>query len=266
MKSLKAKIISAAISIACIATLIGFGMTSFAWFTDNKDTDSNGLTISSIVQQSVDIIDDHFKVYYFNVEQDQAVEAEDDFILAPYNMFVPARNAYNRKFVRMSLRYPGNATGGQKLLLTLTCTGDLFKDDGMTEEEVISNLIQFRFYDNYEGSIRTVGDNVTVQNVYEDCVSVFDKIEQKTTFVSIDSEGVATKSAKVIALTVEMPSLKDKTTQLISDFFMEIDYSETLIEYFKSHGAYNFDLSYFQDGSEVEFREDIETIDLSITE
>ena len=266
MKSLKAKIISAAISIACIATLIGFGMTSFAWFTDNKNTDSNGLTISSIVQQSVDIIDDHFKVYYFDIEQDKAVEAEDDFILAPYNMFVPARNAYNRKFVRMSLRYPGNATGGQKLLLTLTCKGDLFKEDGHTEEEVISNLIQFKFYDNYLGVIEKVGGSVNVQDVYEQCVSVFDQIEEKTTFVTIGEDGNAVKEEKVIALTVQMPSLEDKSKQIVSDFFMEIDYSETLIDYFKLHGAYNFNLSYFETGSEIEFREDIETIDLAITE
>ena len=224
------------------------------------------MTLRTIVQQSVDIVEDHFEVYYFDVDQDRAVEVDDDFILAPYNMFVPARNVYNRKFVRMSLRYPGNALSGDKLLLTLTCKGDLLKEDGITEAEFISNLIQFRFYDNFEGEIRKVGDDVTVQNVYEDCVNVFNNINQKITFVTLNSGGTATKSGKIVALTVEMPSLKDKTKELRSDFFMEIDYSETLINYFKDHGAYNFDLSYFQTGSGVEFKEDIEKIHLSITD
>ncbi|MDQ9734318.1 hypothetical protein RF031_04205, partial [Acinetobacter baumannii] len=83
-------IVSISITIASTATLIGFGISSFAWFSTNKETVTTGLNITSGIKQQVDIFGNDFSIIYYDVITDEAKQDKNNFALTPYNVFVPA--------------------------------------------------------------------------------------------------------------------------------------------------------------------------------
>lgn len=269
MNSLKAKIVSISITIASTATLIGFGISSFAWFSTNKETVTTGLNITSGIKQQVDIFGNDFSIIYYDVITDEAKQDKNNFALTPYNVFVPARNKYNRKFIRMTLQYAVKVDPGDKLSLTINCLGDLYRtEEGRAiENSVISNLIKFRFYDNASGLIPALGEDAPeseIKATYEACCSAFDTIEDEYSFVELSLDGTSASKIKSLDLVVDMPSLEDEKPNYVSDFFMEFDYDADLVEFFKERGGVDFNLSYFEHGDGIKFNEDITDIVVGI--
>ena len=263
MKSLKAKIISTIVTIAAAASVIVFGLSSFAWYTNNTEPTSEGLQIVTNSNGEIAVDGNLFTVYGYNIEDDQAELIFDDLALGSYNIFVPGRNTYNRRIVRVKLLFKNDVEIGSKISIKINCLADLLKEGGLYVDEKISNLIQFKFYDNYDGLIDQIDDTHSIGDVYDECVELFDNMNEYYSFVKINS-GAASKPSKVIEINVDTPSLAEEETSFQTDFLIEYNYNDALVQYYKEHADSKFDLDFFKEGNAIPFKQDIECMEFSL--
>ena len=156
----KKKIIVAGISFVGInlSTLL---TATVAWFNTNRTVSSTGMVIRARNEQNVQVIAKH--IYTWDYQHDEPIET-DDLNLEPYDCFITTRNVYARKFLKLTLQYPNGVPANTYLSLTVDCFGDLTyeKNNSTYVATNISNLIQFKYYDNITGVI----DETSVATIY----------------------------------------------------------------------------------------------------
>ena len=241
-----------------IATIFG---GTYAWMCMNKSVEATGMQIKAGNPNNVEIIEKH--IYAWDYQTDTPIETT-DLNLEPYDCFITTRNDDARKFLRLKLKYPNGIPENTSLSISVECTGNLFKKLNNVDyvDTNISNLIQFKYYDNKLNSI----DTTSVDSIYHNCKSIFNDMDTLSTFVEISNSGEqksASKDSYTIVsndITLEATEASEFTTEL----FIEYTYNEELLEYYQDNSGVEFDLSVFTGSTEISFEPDVTKISIDL--
>lgn len=261
MKNKKAFILGAAvITVGVNLTTIFAG--TWAWFNANKQVTASGMSISVRNPDNVQIIEKH--IYAWDYETDEPIETN-DLNLEPYDCFITSRNVYARKFLRLKLMYPNGVPENTNLCIQVNCTGDLYKETGGVNyvDTNISNLIQFKYFDNKNNDISTVDTST----IYADCKSVFESMDNLSTFVEVSGSGEAkTASKENFTITNNDIALEETSdTNFITELFIEYTYNEDLLAYYQDNSEIEFDLDVFTGATTVEFDPDVTKLSIDLS-
>ena len=253
----KKKIIVAGISFVGInlSTLL---TATVAWFNTNRTVSSTGIVIRARNEQNVNVIAKH--IYTWDYQHDEPIET-DDLNLEPYDCFITTRNVYARKFLKLTLQYPNGVPANTYLSLTVDCTGDLTytKNNSTYVDTQISNLIQFKYYDNITGVI----DETSVATIYNSCKTVFNRINAMSKFVNLTTSGddvIGDKPNKSIEdHSIPLAPASDISVYT-TDLYIEYTYNTDLIAYYQANAEATFDLTVFTGSQEITFEPDISRI------
>lgn len=265
MKTLKAKLISTIVAVAGAASVLGFGLSSFAWFGANKKTIASGMVLRSRNELNIAIEHQDYEVYGYDLETDEPVVLSNDLTLGEYNIFMPFRNSYNRRIIRMTLIYPKGVTSTSKISIKINCLSNLFDTNGYVDTK-ISNLIQFKFFDNYNKQIHEIDDSHTIFDVYQECCTIFDGINDFYTFVDTTaSEKTENNKDKEFEVNLNLPE-EASGSNYKTDFFIEYNYNDQLVDYYKNNSNVDFDIDFFKEGNAVPFDQDVQRIEFDLVE
>lgn len=257
----KTKLIVASLGI--IGMNLGTVLTAtVAWFSANERVTGSGVEIIASTNETVQVMDK--SIYMKDYDTDTYIQT-DNLDLAPYDCFIQARNTDARKFVRLSLRYPNGIPENTNLLLRLECTGNLWKtiEGSQYVAENISNLVQFKIFDNKNGEI----DDTSVQTIYDGSKAVFENINASATFVNLSGDGnsqTASKPATYIeSSSISLDSTSDPDFR--TDLFIEYTYNTDLLNFYQNHANVDFDLNVFTGSTEIEFAPDVTKLVIDTT-
>ena len=256
-----------------ISTLL---TATIAWFNTNRKVEADGIVIKARNEQNVDIIATH--IYTWDYEHDVPIET-DDLNLSPFDCFISNRNVYARKFLKLTLQYPNGVPANSYLSIQVDCYGNLTyvsEEDGETYVDTkISNLIQFKYYDNIHRGI----DETSIDTIYSSCSDIFDgKVEEGETdytvdtlskFVNLSGSGENITGAKPTK-TIENHTISlvqaSGVSSYTTDLYIEYRYNDNLIDYYIRHAEESLDLNLFEaNGTEIAFTPDISRIILDIS-
>lgn len=273
---LRTKLISSILSVVCGAAMVVFAVTTFSWFSSNRQVDASGIKARAYIDETAQLYDLTYSVYGFDIQTNKPSKEtgkNPDLKLGDYDMIIKGRNTYNRRTMRIPLTFPNGHSGDSKLKIEIECEGPwtTISEGKEIVAHEISNLVQFKFYDNYEGRISSAtSEEEDLLKVYNECRAVFDDTAlaiQPYTFVNFtdipDGISVSGKNAK-LTVEVEMPSLLS-TENITSDFFIEINYNEKLVEYFRYNSDYEEQGPESMAAREIHFEEDIIEMTFSLT-
>lgn len=227
----------------------------------NKDVQATGMQIKVGNPHNVEIVEKH--IYAWDYETDQAIETE-DLNLEPYDCFITTRNDDARKFLRLKLKYPNGIPENTSLSISVECTGDLYTKLNNIDyvDTNISNLIQFKYFDNKEGDIQTT----SVGTIYANCKSVFKNMTTLSTFVDVSSSGdgidASKDSFKIVSNEIVLDPTDDK--DFTTELFIEYTYNEDLLAYYQDNSGVEFDLSVFTGSTEISFEPDVTKISIDL--
>lgn len=273
-KSSKAKLISTVLTLSCTAVLLGFAATSVAWFSTNTEVQVNGAKVKCYIDDTVGILSNSFDIYGYDIEEDTPVKM-DNLSLGDYDAFIAKNNVYAKRFVRAQLYYPNTIHSGEQLEIKVECEPNhLFKTiiDGQTQhqyiDKYISNLIEFNFLDNFDKSIEQESpDGSNIPTIYNQCVEEFAAIADRgITFVDTEI-APSTENDKniVISTKVNLPSSAVGVAGYTTDFFIQYNYSDVLVNFYRSRCEDDYNLDVFQKSNIIEFEKDIVSISFALT-
>lgn len=260
MKKKRIVLTAAIITLGVNLTTIFAG--TWAWFNANNRVSASGMTIKAKNSENVEITEKH--IYSWDYDTDEPIETN-DLNLEPYDCFITSRNVYARKFLRLKLRYPNGVPESTNLLIEVECTGDLYKtvQEAQYVDTNISNLIQFKYFDNKNHDINTTD----VATIYSDCREVFESMDISSKFVEVSGSGsqkTARKDNYSITnddIILNSNGLENYETEL----FIEYTYNEALLEYYQDNAEIEFDLNVFTGATTVEFSPDVTRITIDIS-
>lgn len=299
MKSLKAKIVSTSISIAFAATLVGLGISSFAWYSENKDTAATGLNVSVNVDSNM--VDFNFKLYKYDQDIKEGIEYNEgstgfNLDLNDFDNFIRERNVYNNNVIRFHVYFPNYlATTGSARKVTIkanieeTTIGDRF-DGGFTDTSTrtyadtlgyqynkavtggsekyicnnISNIIYFKgFMYSYKMEDETthyVDPNITIDE------STADSTYKTATeaFQSFDEHKFITGSVKDGSLELDLDEIDIKSTEAV--FYIEYNYDIDLVDTFLNDTEIVGSQDVSMMSSRITFMKDVKNINISAEE
>ena len=233
----KTKIIVASVSFIGINISTLFTAT-IAWFSTNRKVSAAGMIISARNEDNVGVTSKH--IYKYDTENKHAIETS-DYTLNAYDCFITLNNENARNFIRLSLYYPNGVPENTRLYVQVDCEGRLFRtvENKTYVDTNISNLVQFKYFDNKNGDI----DTSTVDDIYNDCVTVFDSINTYSKFVTLTTSGddvIGSKPANsiydnsiILAPTNGVPYQ--------TELFIEYRYNEDLITYYQNNAKEKLD-------------------------
>ena len=255
----KVKIMVAGISFVGInlSTLL---TATIAWFNTNRTVNATGMIIAPRNEQNVDVLAKH--IYTWDYVHDEPIETT-DLNLEPYDCFITTRNVYARKFLKLTLQYPNGVPANSYLSLQVDCTGSLTYTNQQNGETYvatnISNLIQFKFYDNINGGIH----ETDVATIYNDCSAVFSGINTFSKFVNLSGSNENITGSKP-SNSIEDHSIPLASATSVSDYttdlYIEYTYNTDLIAYYQANAEATFDLTVFTGSQQIAFSPDITRI------
>jgi len=297
MKSLKAKIVSTCISIGFVTTLIGLAVSSYAWYSANKQVTGTGMNLK--VEVDTNLVDINFKLYKYNADTKEGTEYIEgkegfDLKLNKYDNFIRERNTYNSNILRFNVSLP-NAKGSEESYrkiaisarLNATVEGSDF--NGGFKDEVkrthvdttgyqyknaakdknylcnnISNIIYFKgFAYSYVLNNQTykVDDQISIDETT--ATSIYE--DTTDVFAGITEKATfVTSSGKQNEIQFYLENINSKASSVV--FYVEYNYNGSLIDSFLA----NTEIVGSQDtsmmASTIEFQKDIDRIIISSQE
>ena len=238
-----------------ISTLL---TASIAWFNTNRQVSGDGMIVKARNEQNVDILAKH--IYTWDYDHDEPIET-DELDLSPFDCFITTRNVYARKFLKLTLQYPNGVPANSYLSIQVDCSGELtyIKNGETYVATEISNLIQFKYFDNINGTIR----ETDVNTIYNDCRSTFDGINTLSKFVVLTGSGdniTGSKPTKSLESHTIPLAPASSVSSYTTDLYIEYTYNTDLIDYYQKNAEASFDLSVFTGSTEILFRSDISRI------
>lgn len=299
MKSLKAKIVSTSLTIAGIATLIGFSVSTLAWYTNNKVGEGDGLDVQINVDSELIYFD--FKLYKYDqmtkegVEYVERQDANFDLNLNKFDNFIRERNVNNNNIIRFHVTFTNyNVVDSEQKRITVnanidsTKVGDPFdgaftdsatrtysdtlgykynKTNGdITKEYIcnnISNIIYFKgFMYSYiiDGTTYYADDSISIDE------STADSTYKTATeaFKNFDENRFITGSSKSTSLRLDLDEINIKAEEAI--FYIEYNYDTDLVDTFLNDTEIVGSQDVTMMGSNIEFMKDIKEIIISTEE
>ena len=252
----KKKIIVAGISFIGIniSTLL---TATVAWFNTNRTVTATGMVVKARNEQNVNVL--YKKIYTWDYVHDEPIETN-DLDLEPYDCFITTRNKYARKFVKLVLQYPNGVPANTNLSISVDCSGNLtyVKNNETYVATEMSNLIQFKYYDNINNGI----NETSVATIYDSCVTTFDRINTMSKFVSLSGSGENIVGSKISSIEDHSIPLAvaANASAYTTELFIEYTYNTDLIAYYQANAEATFDLSVFTGSQEINFNADISRI------
>jgi len=229
--------------IACITGV-------FAWFYSKKAEQVNGNHIE--IRHGEDVVLDGYTIYEYDFDNDYPV-VTDKFPLHGYDCFVETKNEFNKKYVVVDFSYPHGIAETKPLKIGLEApTNNYFESDHVKVQKQISNLIQFKFLDNTDGSISIEGRTPT--QIYEDCREAFSDVADYGVFV--DNTVTGAKSN----ISDESITLTKTSSACTGQIIIEYTYNYALIETYKNRSGVDYDITFFKSTTVVNFAGDITSI------
>lgn len=295
-KSLKAKIVSSAVTIGGIGAVIAFAVSSFSWFHVNKKVTSSGMKTQ--IFADINLVDFDFMLYKYDFDLKEGVGfSEEDFDLGlnKFDNYIRERNINNNNIIRLNATLPHSKASGEgdrEIFVNVNCSesevGSNY-DAHVTERTPVnrthsdengfkydanshtyycnntSNVIQFKcFVSEYVvDGVKTVLtpelDETNADTTYKTATNIFKGMEDAEKSFIEDS----VKDDNIVVSSNKIPSI-------VSNFvlYIEYNYNEALVdeflrntEFFSSSGQGTQIL----EGNMIGFNKDIEQIRISST-
>ena len=237
IKSLKAKLISTIVTIAGVASVFAFAVVSFAWYHSYTKDTANDMNLKTVVSDNVTLDIENFWVYGKD-DAEGAVFKTKDLTLRTYNLLELSTdsesteddNIYNKRFYRIHIDYPNHESDNNVLSIKLQLKKDgdgnisplyTYTNAAMRVAPQISNVIQFKVYDNNKSKIDVLDKtDSNLTTIYEQCVEELNDVESLQ-FVNSNSK------SEFIEFKLNL-----ETNEKSTDLIIEADYSVTLMENF----------------------------------
>lgn len=272
-KSSKTKLISTILTLSCTAVLLGFAATSVAWYSNNSSVDMKGAKVKCYIDETVGILSNSFDIYGYDIEKDTPVRM-DNLSLGDYDAFIAKNNIYAKRFVRAQLYYPNTIHEGEQLEVKVECEPNhLFKTiiDGQQQhqyvDKYISNLIEFDFLDNFDGSIeKENAEGTNIPTIYSQCALEFEtKADKGITFVPTSRTPTSENDKQlVISKKVALPESAIGQAGYTTDFFIQYKYSDELVSFYRSHCEDEYNLEVFDKSNIIQFEKDIMSLSFAL--
>jgi len=220
-----------------------------AWFTTLRNAEA---ATQAFAVSDDDAIDVSFQVYEYDqdnltgrIAEDRTIKDEDEhdvftskFALPQYDSFIPERNVYNNKVLRIEIKSNGTTDSNSRFSLRVPCSGAFLDDDDMVTRNM-SNIIGFKYFLRHELTSSSSLDETTASSIYDSAYNVFENINETKSYVSISTSSGQEVGTKIEDNTVVFDSLdideaaEDKTTVMYLEYF----YKDTLVDYYFEHST-----------------------------
>lgn len=236
IKSLKAKLISTIVTIAGVASVFAFAITSFAWFYKYTTVTGKNMKLKTVVLDTNINLDLENFLIYGKDDKNTAAFVTKDLSLRTYDLLAGSSseedsNIFNKRFYRIHIDYPNRDINKKTLSIKLTLRKDnngaimpLYKKT-TSETNIatyISNVVQFKVLDNNtDNPIATLNDEMSnIETIYSQCVEALKDKETKV-FVNNDVK------SEFIEFSLTLNDGEEST-----DLIIEADYNKILMEKF----------------------------------
>lgn len=204
-----------------IIITICFTAAAFAWFSTNKKVEGSSITIQ--VEKSSIVV--NHTIYKYDTDEQEFVETN-SFDLRPYDMVIRNRNEHSSLILKLEVL--GKVIENEDdIILNFLCT------DTSSNTRSLSNVTQFKI-----GLFNTTNIN-----------------EIESAFENINAHQFLT-NAKVTNFTHTVTNYSSYITNGTLLIYVQIDYSDTLIEAFSDISASDLETS-------INFNPDIYELNLS---
>lgn len=235
------------IALTCLSCATMFVSLTAAWFTTLRNAEA---ATQAFAVADDDALDVSFQVYEYDQDNLTGRIAEDrDFIddggnrvvsskfaLPQYDSFIPERNAYNNKILRIEVLSKGTTNSDSRFSLRVPCSGSFLDgEDNVTRN--MSNIIGFKYFLKHELPNPTSFNESSASAVYDNAYKVFENIESTKSYVTLNTVAGHEVGSKVENNTIVFDNLdvdennEDATTVLYVEYF----YKENLVDYYFDH-------------------------------
>lgn len=247
------------IRIAAISLIAAFSLIScftgvYAWFNANTDRESSAENIK--VVNSTEMTLDNHDIYEYDFEKDYPAKT-DSLVLHGYDCFVESQNEYNKKYVVVNFTFPFGIPANKHMKIDINApTDNYFDTDEVKVTKNVSNLIQFKFFNNSSNTIPITGK--TDKEIYDACRAQFKTISDYDNFVTDTVKGTKSNISNTSL------ALATSSTSCNVQIIIEYTYDEYLIEVYKNRSGVDYDITFFKEKTVVKFAADISLIAFGI--
>jgi len=192
---------------------------SLAWFSNNKQVQSSGMAIQSVVEE---VIVGDYEIYKYDAETQKGVLCEDTaVIMREYDSVFTERNVHTSLIIKIPVRGP-LVQSGEAFTVTVNCTEGLYVSDSTEVADYLSNVIRIK-----TGTVNALSGVTDANEIYVGATGYFEN-ESSLAFVSVLGDEASKRTA--ITFTVE-----NYTASEMVDLYVEIDYEPALIGHYLGH-------------------------------
>lgn len=247
-KRIKYKAISM-VFMSALSSMAMFTSLTAAWFTTVRNADA---AANTFVVKDDDALDVDFEVYEYDednlagrIATDKTVLNENGqevltskFALPQYDSFIPERNVYNNKILRIEIKSKDITDSNSRFTLNVPCRGSFLDNENMVVKNM-SNIIAFKYFFKHELPNNSNFDESTPETIYKSAYSVFETINDSKSYVTLDSKialdgSIETVGTKVEGNTIVFADLDidEKAEDATTVMYLEYFYKDTLVDYY----------------------------------
>lgn len=242
-----------ALALVCLNVLsctTMFVSVTAAWFTTVKSAEAAAQIFKT---QSDDRLDVSFEIYDYDLDNMTGKVATDSitkddkgrdvfvskFALPQYDSFIPERNTYNNKILRIEILSKTNIDSTSKFSLNIPCSGS-FLDGESNVTRNMSNIIGFKYFFKHELPNPASLNESSPGSIYAGAYSVFNGIEESRSYVTINDEPNGSKTGGKIqenAILFDELDLDENASDAVTVMYLEYFYKEDLVDYYFDHST-----------------------------
>ncbi len=235
------------LTILSCATM--FVSLTAAWFTTIRNAEA---ATQAFAVSDDDALDVDFQVYEYDqdnltgrVAEDRVIKDEDKndvftskFALPQYDSFIPERNVYNNKVLRIEVKSNGTTDASSRFSLRVPCSGSFLDNQSMVTRNM-SNIIGFKYFLRHELANPSAFDESSAESIYDSAYKVFEGIDDTKSYVSLSGALGQEVGTKVEDNTIIFNNLDvDETADdQVTVLYLEYFYKDTLVDYYFEHSS-----------------------------
>lgn len=235
--------------LSCLAM---FTSLTAAWFTTVRTAEATGQIFQVTDDDQIDV---SFEVYDYDLDNNvgkvatnQTTKDENEnnvfvskFALPQYDSFIPERNVYNNKILRIEILSKGNVDASSKFVLNVPCSGAFLDDEEMVTKNM-SNIIGFKYFFKHELPASAALDESTPSSIYDGAYRILEGINDYKSYVSVNLQDDGNGSSSLVGSKVEGNTIMFNNLDIdetaadhITVMYLEYFYQDTLVDYYFEH-------------------------------